>query len=177
MLLVLRGRMPSSPLVWSGPSGAVTGETGGGVASPQKSSELNKPPSIHQILIHSVCAYRQLQKKFFFQAKKRRGSCLTKLLWQCANLPFGLLDSTIFYSFCVTLLSFSYLLSCLYKHLHALLYCSSISRIAAPSFFLSVYVSFLFCCCCPAICFSCNAHFLYVKSDRFIVRLLLNEPL
>lgn len=79
-LSALRGVLPSSPLVWTGPSAAVTGGTGGGVASPQKSSELNKPPfHTHKdfISLHSACAHRRLQKTFFFQAEKkkeRRGS-------------------------------------------------------------------------------------------------------
>lgn len=43
--------------------------------------------------------------------KKRRGSRFTKLLWQCANLPFQLLDLTIFYSFSsITRLPFADLL-------------------------------------------------------------------
>lgn len=71
MLSVLRGVLPSSPLVWAGPSAAVTGETGGGVASPQKSGELNKPPLQHtRILFHSVCAHGQLQKKFLHCTEK-----------------------------------------------------------------------------------------------------------
>lgn len=58
MLSVPCGVLPSSPLVWAGPSIAVTGETGVGVASPQKSSELNKPPSTHKDFISfSVCLW------------------------------------------------------------------------------------------------------------------------
>lgn len=100
MLLVLFGILPSSPLVWAGPSGAVTGETGGGVASPQKSSALNKPPSTHKDFISfSVCLRAALKEVLLPHTKKRRGSRYTKLLWQqSANLPLPLLDLTIFYS-------------------------------------------------------------------------------
>lgn len=100
MLLVLFGIFPSSPLVWAGPSGAVTGETGGGVASPQKSSALNKPPSTHKDFISfSVCLRAALKEVLLPHTKKRRGSRYTKLLWQqSANLPLPLLDLTIFYS-------------------------------------------------------------------------------
>lgn len=100
MLLVLFGVLPSPPLVWAGPSGAVTGETGGGVASPQKSSALNKPPSTHKYFISfSVCLWAALKEVLLPRTKKRRGSRYTKLLWQqSANLPLPLLDLTIFYS-------------------------------------------------------------------------------
>lgn len=98
MLTVLCGMVPSSLLVWAGPNSAVTGETGGGVASPQKSSELNKPPGEHSDFISFTVRLWQLQKKFFFQHPKRGGSRFTKLLWQCANLPFQLLYRAVFIS-------------------------------------------------------------------------------
>lgn len=97
MLSVLCGILPSSPLVWAGPSGAVTGETGGGVASPQKSSELNKPPSTHKDFISFSVCLRPAPKELLLPHKKRGGSRNTKLLWQCANLPFQLLNLTIFF--------------------------------------------------------------------------------
>lgn len=43
LLLLLRGRLPPTPLLWAS---LVTGATGHGVAFPQKSSALNKSPNI-----------------------------------------------------------------------------------------------------------------------------------
>lgn len=54
MLSALCGTVPSSLLVWAGPNAAVTRETGGGVASPQKSSGLNKPQRLNFIQCASV---------------------------------------------------------------------------------------------------------------------------
>lgn len=159
MLSVLRGVLPCPPLVWAGPSSAVTGETGGSVASPQKSSELNKPPNKHTDFISFSVCLRAAPKEVPLPHRKRRGSRYTKLLWQCANLPFQLLDSTIFCSCsCITLLSFSHLLSscrsacanvftlCFIAHLSAL--------IALRSLFLSV------CLCLCSFLLSLSSHLL-----------------
>lgn len=151
---MLCGVLPSSPLVWAGPSGAVTGETGGGVASPQKSSELNKPPSTQDFISFSVCLRAAPKEVLPPHTKKRRGSRYTKLLWQRANLPFQLLDLTIFYSFSsISLSSFLVIVQPVQTSL-----CSVLLLIYQPKwhcglyFFLSVYVSVLGYCCCPAIC-------------------------
>lgn len=105
------------PPHWAGPSKhGVTGETGGGVASPQKSRELNKPPSAHTgISFHSAQAYRQLQKKFFFHPTKKEEevvaqSCSGSVQIFLSN-PLTWLDY-FFYSFSSIKLSFSRLLSC-----------------------------------------------------------------
>lgn len=79
------------------PLAAVTGETGGGVASPQKSSELNKPPGKHKNCISFTVCLGAAPKELLLLLKKRRGSCCTMPLWQCANLLFQHLDLTIFY--------------------------------------------------------------------------------
>lgn len=158
--------MPSSPLVWAGPSSAVTGETGGGVASPQKSSELNKPPSTHKDFISfSVCLRAAPKDVLLPHTKKRRGSRYTKLLWQRANLPFQLLDLTIFYSFSsISLLSFAHLLSsrrsacanvftlCFIAHLSALM--------ALWSVFLSV------CLCLSSLLLLPSSHLLLALAVR-----------
>ena len=136
--LLLCGTLPSSPLLWAGPSGAVTGGTGGGVASPQKSSGLSKHPRIHRdfLLSFSACSWAALEE-VFLPCQKRGGSCYTMPPWQCSNLPLLLCDAAIFYSLSsIMLLVFSHLYS-LCERLQALLYCSSITPTALPPWFLS----------------------------------------
>ena len=72
MLSALCGLLPSSPLVWAGPSSAVTGETSGGVASPQKSSDLNKPPSEHKDFISFSVRLQAAPKEVLLPHKKKK---------------------------------------------------------------------------------------------------------
>lgn len=96
MLSVLCGVLPlPPPLVWQCPSSAVTGETGCSLASPQKSGELNKPPGKHKISF-TLCSWATPKEVLLPPPQKRTGSCFTKPLWLPANLPFQLLDLTIF---------------------------------------------------------------------------------
>lgn len=155
MLLGLCGALPPSLWVWACPLGTVTGETAGSVASPQKSSELNKPP----ISFHSVCVLTGSSKRSSSSiVQKRRGSCFTKLFWQCANLPFQLLDWTVFISSPPSLSSFSHQLSCCVQPLQ-MSSCCALLVIYQPKwhcglyYFVPVHVSVVLYCCSPTICF------------------------
>lgn len=170
MLSVLCGVLPSSPLVWAGPSVAVTGETGGGVASPQKSSELNKPPSKHKDFISfSVCLQAAPKEVLLPHTKKEEevvaqscsGSVQIFLSSSLTRLFF--IPSPLFLS-PPLVMSFG-----LCKRLHALLYCSSISPNSSTvfiSFCLSTSLfSFIVAVQPSAPGCRCNAHFLCVKSN------------
>lgn len=96
--LLLCGVRPSSPLAWVS---LVTWATGHGVASPQKSSALNKSPNI-------AGGFRFIQplqaalKEVLLPHKKeknRKGSGDTMVLRQRANLPLLLLDLAVFFLF------------------------------------------------------------------------------
>lgn len=97
LLLLLCGIRPSSPPAWAS---LVTGATGHGVASPQKSSALNKSPNIAGGF-HFIQRLRAALKEVLLPHKKeknRKGSGDTMVLWQCANLPLLLLDLAVFFT-------------------------------------------------------------------------------
>lgn len=95
--LLLCGIRPSSPLAGAS---LVTGATGHGVASPQKSSALNKSPNIAGGF-HFIQRLRAALKEVLLPHKKgkknRKGSGDTMVLWQRANLPLLLLDLAVFF--------------------------------------------------------------------------------
>lgn len=182
MLSVLCGVLPPPdppPLVWAGPSDEVTGETDGGVASPQKSSELNNPPRKHKDFISFSPRSRAAPKEVLLPPSKEE----EVVSQSCSGSVQIFLSSSLtrlFFILSPPSLSTSFLLSFgLCKHLHVLLYCSSISSNSAilfSSFCLFMSLFSFIVTVQPSASGSCNAHLLSGES-RLLLRftLLLNK--
>lgn len=128
MLPALRGALPYPPPLWAGPSDEVTGETGVGVASPQKSSELNKPPRKHKDFISFSPRSQAAPKEVLLPHTKKEEEVVSQSCSGSAQIFLSRSLTRLFFIPSPSSLSLSFLLSFVQcKRLHALLYCSSIS--------------------------------------------------
>lgn len=157
MLAALCGMVPSSLLVWADPNSAVTGETGGGVASPQKSSERNKPSKHNDFISFNVRLWAAPKEVLLPTPKKKRKLLHKAALAMCKSSFPASLQGCFYFFFSITLLSFSHLFSCCCSacaNVFTLCFIGHLSALMALwSVFLSVHVSVLFYCCSAAICF------------------------